>query len=146
MIKDAEIHQIRGSPPSLWHLSNAQTGSIPWQSFFVLIFTQRSLRIQLEIHQLRRIQCDDHLPLVRCRRNDCLTGRSRPLVYAICCSDMSQPMRIDLEESRRTELLHSEGRMIGDETSVIDFFDGLANREDKSTVGEGKNDVGIEFI
>ena len=55
-------------------------------------------------------------------------------------------MRIDLEESRRTELLHSEGRMIGDETSVIDFFDGLANREYKSTVGEGKNDVGIEFI
>jgi len=43
-------------------------------------------------------------------------------------------------------LLHSERRVVGDEARVIDFFYGLADREDQSTVGKRENDVGVKLV
>jgi len=56
---------------------------------------------------------------------------------------MSDAVRMDLEQSIRTDLLNCEGRCRREETSILNFFNGFADGEDKSAVDKRKDDVGV---
>lgn len=59
---------------------------------------------------------------------------------------MSQTVWVNLEQAGVAELLDRKCRAGGEETSIVDFLNCLTDRENKSTIGERKNDVGIVFI
>jgi len=56
---------------------------------------------------------------------------------------MTDAMRMNLEQGIRTDLLNCEGRCGREETSILNFFNGFTDGEDKSAVDERKDDVGV---
>lgn len=140
-LRPHRTHQIRRPSPAIWDLGNADTSRLAGQCLFLLVLGQASLRIKLKVDELVRAQRDDDLSLVRRCGDDRRSDRYVPFVYTVRRSDMSQAVRVDLEQTSVSQLLHCESRAGRQEAGVVDFLDSLADGQDKGTVRERQDDI-----
>jgi hypothetical protein len=119
------------------YLRDAQTRCIRRQLLPVLVFAECSvLWVQLKVYELRGTEGDYDLSLVSGRTKDGTTRRAHPLVDSLVWQDMTDTVRVNLEETRFAKLLHGNGGSRRKESSIVDLLDSFPDRKNESAVDE----------
>ena len=121
---------------SLGDLTDTQCQNGTSHRLPVLVFVQLSLKVQLEINELRRTECNNDLSFVCGGSNDRLPLRNSPLVNPAAGGDVSDTMGVDLKKGIRSDLLHSDSRRGRQESCVLHFFDSFSYGKDEGAVDE----------
>jgi hypothetical protein len=134
-------NQIRRPLSALGHLRDTQRKHRTSHRLPVLVLVQLPVQIKLKVHQLRGTQRHDDLALVRRRAHDRLALRHAPLVHAAVGEDVSDALRVYLQERVGADLLDGECRRGREEAGVLHFFNRFSDGEHQCTVDEGEDDV-----
>ena len=121
---------------TVWNLTDTQCQNCTSHRLPILIFVQLSLRIQFEVNQFGGAQSDHNLPFVRSGRDDCFPLGNSPLVDFAVGRDMPDTMRVDLEKSVGANLLYSNSRSRGQESSVLHLFNRFSDGKNEGAVHE----------